>query len=71
MHIEDNVPMPERKEWSRLGLEIGAIKPGQSVLVPKDKIFATRQAIRRHKDTHGTLWTTKAEGDGMRVWRVS
>jgi hypothetical protein len=65
--IEKGIPVPERcsGEWARL---ITAMKPGDSVVVPRGK----DQAIRSAAKIHGAIITLRAiDASKMRVWLVS
>jgi hypothetical protein len=68
--IEDNVPIPTQKNWQKRNLPLAEMKVGQSILIPKDAVYAARMAARRHSQAHGTEWTTKMTDGGVRVWRV-
>ena len=68
--IEDGVPLPIQRNWQKRNIPLSEMKVGQSILLPKDAIYAARMAARRHSKAHGTEWTTKLCDGGVRVWRV-
>ncbi len=72
--IEDGVPVPKRTA-GRKGSKypFAVMQPGQSFFADDVKVATVRSAVgaftKRHAD-EGFKFSVRAEGDGVRVWRV-
>lgn len=72
--VQDDIPPPTliKGQRSEARKVIDALQPGQSVWVPfsMHKRETTRMLIKSAKAENGHQYTSKTEGQGVRVWRI-
>ena len=73
--IRDDIPPPKERGKK---YKFTQLQPGQSVLEDKPDdvgahtfIMRVRAAMQYHSKTTGQQFITRAEGESIRVWRVS
>lgn len=72
--IESGVPVPPRASGAgESKYPFNDMKVGDSFFAPACSSQALSNATRAYKMTHapGSKWTTRKEGDGVRVWRIA
>ncbi len=73
--IENNVPIPRMNRGPKSGLAMGAVlralEVSQSVLIGDSTHKDVGARVSYIARTMGRKFTTRKEGGGVRVWRVS
>lgn len=68
--IDKKVPLPQPRSSSKR-YPLADMKVGDSFWVPAEEVNSARSAASQHGARNNKKFTTRAEDDGLRVWRVS
>lgn len=63
--IDKDIPLPSRARYPFAELEVG-----DSFTVPMDRAHSCRNRACVHAGKTGRKYTTRRQGDVLRVWRV-
>lgn len=71
--VDKGVPLPELQGWGKSPkYPWASMKVGDSFFVPGKAQNAVSSCVGGHMRRHpGEHYTTRKEGDGVRVWRIA
>ncbi len=69
--IETGIPVPRSGSGRPAKYPWHTMDPGQSVYISDERANARNSLFHYKSKRPGQQWTTRHEGDGLRVWRLA